>query len=242
MARRNVVLSVVRGVGSAIRARPGIFAALALAVVVLDVLVPPLVLSVTRKPVDYFTFNPWLAKLPAFVASPSVPLARKIEFVPNLALFWFSADGPYGEPEWGFAVDVTDAARFLLMGALVAAYFTLWLYRRDQLAGAHWGTRLRRGGVAGALTSVLGLSTAPCSVMGCGAPVIPVLGLAFVGLSSGTLKLLAGLATVATTAVLLAMALGVSYLAWLVGRDRDGGADRAARWPAAGAGVDSGRV
>jgi hypothetical protein len=242
MAGRSVVLSVVRGVGAAIRARPGTFAALALAVVVLDVALPPLVLSVTRKPVDFFTVNPWLPKLPGFLVSPSVPLARKVEFVPNLALFWFSADGPYGEPEWGFAVDVTDAARFLLMGGLFAAYFTLWLYRRDQVAGAPWGTHLRRGGVAGALTSVLGLSTGPCSVMGCGAPVIPVLGLAFVGLSSGTLKLLAGVATVATAVVLVAMAVGVGYLGWLVGRDRDGGGHRAARWPAAVAGIDSGRA
>jgi hypothetical protein len=234
MAGRNVALSMVRGVGAAIRARPGTFAALALAVVVLDVALPPLVLSVTRKPVDFFTVNPWLSKLPAFLASPSVPLAKKVQFVPNLALFWFSADGPYGEPEWGFAVDVTDVARFLLMGGLIAAFFTLWLYRRDQVARGRWGARLRRGGVAGALTSVLGLSTGPCSVMGCGAPVIPVLGLAFVGLSSGTLKLLAGLATVATAAVLMAMTLGVGYLGWLVSRDGDPTAGRSVR---RGAGV-----
>ncbi|HEV8676308.1 MAG TPA: hypothetical protein VGX21_19905 [Methylomirabilota bacterium] len=217
MARPGGVWRVFRGIGAAIKARPLVFAAVAVAVLLLDVFLPLLVLSVARKPVDYFTFNPWLRRLPEFLASPSVPLARKLEFVPNLALFWFSADSPYGEPEWGFAVDVTDLARFLLMAALIAAYFALWLYRRDQVAGAGWGTRLRQGGVAGALTGVLGLSTGPCSVMGCGAPVIPVVGLAFVGLSSGTLKLLAGLATVATTVVLGAMTLGVAYLGWLVG-------------------------
>jgi hypothetical protein len=217
MARPGGVWRVFRGVGAAIRARPLVFAAVAVAVLLLDVFLPLLVLSVARKPVDYFTFNPWLRRLPEFLTSPSVPLTRKLEFVPKLALFWFSADSPYGEPEWGFAVDVTDLARFLLMAALIAAYFALWLYRRDQVAGAGWGTRFRQGGVAGALTGVLGLSTGPCSVMGCGAPVIPVVGLAFVGLSSGTLKLLAGLATVATTVVLAAMTLGVAYLGWLVG-------------------------
>jgi hypothetical protein len=187
MARPNVVRRVGRGIGTAIGARPLVFTAVGVAVLLLDVFLPLLVLSVARKPADYFTVNPWLSKLPAFLTSPSVPLARKLEFVPNLALFWFSADSPYGEPEWGFAVDVTDLARFLLMAALIAAYFVLWLYRRDQVARASWGTRLGQGGVAGALTSVLGLSTGPCSVMGCGAPVIPVVGLAFVGLSSGTL-------------------------------------------------------
>jgi hypothetical protein len=65
--------------------------------------------------------------------------------------------------------------------------------------------------------SVSGLSTGPCSVMGCGAPVLPVVGLAFVGLSSGALRLLAQLATVATAAVLVALVLGVGHLGWSVG-------------------------
>ncbi|MEK7245439.1 MAG: hypothetical protein AAB223_05420, partial [Pseudomonadota bacterium] len=57
----------------------------------------------------------------------------------------------------------------------------------------------RAGGIAGALAGVVGLSTGPCSVVGCGAPVLPVVGRVFAGLSSGTLKLLAGLASVAPT-------------------------------------------
>ena len=71
-----------------------------------------------------------------------------------------------------------------------------------------------RGGVAGALVGVVGFSTGPCSVMGCGAPVIPVVGLAFAGLSSGTLSLLAGLSRVATVVVLVALVAGISHLAW----------------------------
>ena len=51
--------------------------------------------------------------------------------------------------------------------------------------------------------------------MGCGAPIIPVVGLAFVGLSSGTLALLADVSRVATTFVFAAVALGVIYLGWL---------------------------
>lgn len=228
---------VLRGIRAGIRARPGAFAAVAVAVFLLDVFLPPLVLSLARKPVDFFTFNPWLPKLPAFLASTTVPLSRKLEFVPELALFWFSADSPYGGPEWGFAVDVTDVARFALMALLIGAYFALWLHgigaapracgprdaaplqwRHDRRARAGWGVRLGRpGGTAGALVGALGLSTGPCSVMGCGAPVIPVVGLAFVGLSSGTLKLLANLATVATGLVLAAMTVGVVALAWQLG-------------------------
>lgn len=208
---------VLSGVWAAIRARPGLFLAVAAAVFLLDLVLPPLVLSLSRKPLDYFTFNPWLKRLPEFLTSSTVPLEKKLDFLPGLALFWFSADGSYG-PEWGFAVDVTDLGRFLLSGLLVGAYFVLWLYRRDQLAGGGWGIRLgRQGGVAGALTTVLGLSTGPCSVIGCGAPVIPVVGLAFVGLSSGTLALLAEVSRIATGLVLLTLAVGVVYLGWRVG-------------------------
>jgi hypothetical protein len=64
--------------------------------------------------------------------------------------------------------------------------------------------------------------------MGCGAPVIPVVGLAFVGLSSGALALLAVVSRVATALVLLALAVGVAWLGWLVGGPPDPG-DRATR-------------
>jgi hypothetical protein len=208
---------VLTGLGAAIRARPGTFLGVAAAVVALNLLLPPLVLSLSRKPVDYFTFNPWLKRLPEFLASSTVPLQKKLDFLPGMALFWFSADGVFG-PDWGFTVDVRDVVRMLGTGLLVGAYFVLWLYRRDQLAAAGWGIRLsRQGGIAGALTTVLGLSTGPCSVVGCGAPVIPVLGLAFTGLTSGTLTLLARVSRIATTLVLAGLTAGVLYLAWRAG-------------------------
>jgi len=55
-------------------------------------------------------------------------------------------------------------------------------------------------------------------VMGCGAPVIPVVGLAFTGLSSGTLKWMSSLSTVGTLAAMAFMTLGVLYLGWRTGR------------------------
>ena len=210
----------IRGITAAIRARPSLFLAVTTAVFALDLFLPPVVLSLARKRVDYFTFNPWLSKLPEYLVSNQASVGRKVEFLLRVALFWFSADSPYGGVEWGYAVDTSDVVRFLFMSFMVGAYFTLWFYRRDQVMQQGWGSRIsRQGGVGGALTSVLGLSTGPCSVMGCGAPVIPVIGLAFVGLSSGTLKLLAETSKIATAVVLVTMTLGVAYFGWLVGGD-----------------------
>ena len=207
----------IRGAAAAVWRRPAVFAGTALGVFVLQVLIPVLFLSLVRKPVDFYTFNPWLSQLPAYLASDEIPLEKKLEFLPKLALFWCSADGP-GGPEWGFAVDVTDLARILVMSLLVGTYFALWVYRRERAAACGWGARAsQKGGLAGALGGVLGLSTAPCSVMGCGAPVIPVVGLAFAGLSSGTLALMATLSRLATALVLIALTLAVAVLGWRAG-------------------------
>jgi hypothetical protein len=206
------------GVTSAIRERPSIFSAAAVATLVLSVALPPLLLSVARKPVDYFTVNPWLRRLPEYVAAPGVPWRQKLEKLPDLALFWFSADSPMGGTEWGFAVDVRDVARMIGTSLLVGAYFALWA-RARALGIVGPGARLgRRGGALGAVVSVVGLSTGPCSVMGCGAPILPVVGLAFVGLSSTTLAALSSLSTVATAVVVLGLGGGVAFLGWLTGR------------------------
>jgi len=206
----------LRGIRVAVRSRWKVFVAVALAIFVLDVLLPPLLLSVVRKPMSSFTLNPWLKNLPDFIVSTQVPLGRKLEFLPNLAVFWIISTGPI-EPEWGFAVTVTDLLRFTLMSLLFGAYFALWLYRRDTQSPRDWGlSTTKRGGVLGALTTTLGLSTGPCTVTGCGAPVIPVLGLGFAGLSSGTIKWMAQMSTIAATAVLAGVAAGVLYLGWRV--------------------------
>jgi hypothetical protein len=221
-----------RGIGRAIRDHPRVFGAVALTVVALSILGPPLVLSLARRPVDYFTVNPWLKRLPSYVLSPTVPLAEKLDKLPDLALFWFSSDSPYGGVDWGFAVDVTDVARILLLASLFGAYFALVARRRAAARDlGERGPAGRRGGVAGMLTSVVGLSTGPCSVMGCGAPMIPVVGLAFAGLSSGTLTLLASLSRIMTALVFLALAAGIAYLAWQTGDER-----RPSPRPAAGRG------
>jgi hypothetical protein len=80
---------------------------------------------------------------------------------------------------------------------------------------SNWRVRASgQGGAVGAIASVCGLATGGCTVMGCGAPVIPVVGLAFAGLSSGTLTWMSNLSTVGTAAAMTFMTLGVLYLGW----------------------------
>src|SRR5947199_1844165 len=161
MAR--VVTTTLRGIGTAVRARPGTTLAVVGGVFALHVFLPPLLLAVTRKPWTYFAFNPWLKRLPEYLTS-ATPLGEKLDFLTRVALFWFSADGPYGFPEWGFAVDATDVARFLAMSLLLGAYVALVLDRRarGRLGGWRSGTS-GAGGLVGGFAGVLGLSTGPCS-------------------------------------------------------------------------------
>ncbi len=219
----KILAQALRGIKAAVGARPRLFAAMVAGVFLLDIMLPPLLLSVVRKPVSSFTVNPWLKNFPEWVSSGAVPLQRKIDFLPNLALFWFRADAPF-EPEWGFAVTVSDLFRFALMAALIGAYFVLWLHWRDGGGPGGWRVRTtRQGGVAGAIVSTLGLSTGPCTVTGCGAPVMPVIGLAFAGLSSSTITWMSELSTLAVWIVLGALAMGVVYLGWRTGAPAERG-------------------
>jgi hypothetical protein len=195
---------------AALAAHSGIFASVTLGVAALNVLAPVAILSAVRRPVDFYTFNPWLKRLPEYLASDEVTVGEKLAKLPDLALFWFTAGSTYGGAEWGFAVDVTDVGRILLVSALFGLYFALW--RRYRELASRNVEALRRGGLAGAAATLFGISTGACSVTGCGAPVIPVLGLAFVGLESGTLHFLAQSSRVATVAVFAVLVLAVGYL------------------------------
>jgi hypothetical protein len=209
---------ILRGTAAALAAHPGVFASVTLGVAALNVVAPVAILSAVRKPLDYFTFNPWLKRLPEYLASGDATIGEKLGKLPDLALFWFSAGSSYGGAEWGFAVDVADLGRILLFSALFGLYFALWRRRRDLvLGGVRANAALRRGGLAGSALTVFGISTGACSVTGCGAPVLPVLGLAFVGLESGTLHFLAESSRVGTIALLAVLVLAIGYLGWKTG-------------------------
>jgi hypothetical protein len=216
MAFVGALRTVARGVGRTVRARPGAVALTAIGVLAIDVFLPPLVLSVARKPWTFFTFNPWLKRLPEYLAS-ATPWSDKLDFLSRVALFWFSADGPYGQPEWGFAVDGSDVVRFVLTAVLVGIYVALWLERRAAGVRGWRSGAGRAGGTLSACAGVLGLSTGPCSVVGCGAPVLPVLGLVFAGLSSTTVTLLSQISRVSAIAVVLALLVAIVWLGWQVG-------------------------
>ena len=216
MAFVGTLRTVARGIGRTVRARPGAVALTAIGVLAIDVFLPPLVLSVARKPWTFFTFNPWLKRLPEYLAS-ATPWSDKLDFLSRVALFWFSADGPYGQPEWGFAVDGADVVRFVLTALLVGIYVALWLERRAAGVRGWRAGAGRAGGTLSACAGVLGLSTGPCSVAGCGAPVLPVLGLVFAGLSSTTVTLLSEISRVSAIAVVVALLVAIVWLGWQVG-------------------------
>src|SRR6266436_8092648 len=209
----GTIVRTWRGIAASVRARPLTVSAIAVVMFALDVMLPPLVLSLARKPWTFFTFNPWLKRLPEYLASPA-PLSQKLDFLSRVALFWFSADGPYGAPEWGFAVDTMDLLRFVATSVLIALFFALWFRARD-LGPPTWRAPAQRAsGVVGALVGALGLSTGPCSVVGCGAPVLPVVALAFAGLSSTTLAVMSQISRISAIAVVVALLLAIAWLGW----------------------------
>jgi len=208
----------LRNLWGAIRARPRVFVGVAAAVFLLNLFLPVLVLSVVRKPWDHFSFNPWLSQLPKWLVSPEATIGRKLEFLSKLTLFWFVASSSYYGTEWGFSAGVSDVIRWVFVSSLFGAYFALWSYARSQLSphGRGWSTH---SGVAGGLLSTLGLTAAPCSVVGCGYPVLPVFGLALQGVTSGVLAGLATLSRVASVGLQAGMTVVILVLGALVNCD-----------------------
>ena len=70
-----------------------------------------------------------------------------------------------------------------------------------------------------------GFSTLPCSVVGCGAPVLPVLGLTLtgLGLTVATLESINRVSQAITLLVYLGVALGIIHLSRLVAADQGTG-------------------
>jgi hypothetical protein len=216
------ILAPFRGIAAAIRARPKVFWGVATGVLVFDLVAPVVILSLARKPMDFFTFNPWLRRLPEYVASDT-PFAEKVSFLSRMAIGWVSSDNPVEGLEWGVVFDVPSLARMLLTSLAFGAYFALWSQRRRQLGACVPGARAARpAGIAGAVTTVLGLTTGPCSVAGCGVPVLPVVGLAFTGITSDTLSLFRTVARVSFVAVVVLMSLAVVWLGWRVAAEPPG--------------------
>jgi hypothetical protein len=213
----TAIAQTLRGIAAALRSRARVVWAATGAVAAFNLVAPPLILSIARKPVDFFTFNPWLRRLPEYLASEE-PLEKKLSFLSNMAIAWVSADNAGEGIEWGFILDVPTLFRILLTSLVFGTFFALWSYRRRQGAACETGFKAARpAGVAGAVTSVVGLSTGPCTLSGCGVPVLPVVGLAFTGLSSGTLTLFSELSRISFAVILSLMAIAVVWFGWRAG-------------------------
>jgi hypothetical protein len=225
----TAIVLTLRGMSAAVRAEKRIVWGTTAAVALFNLVAPVAILSIARRPFDFFTFNPWLRRLPEYLGSDE-PLAKKLSFLSNMAIAWVSADNKVEGIDWGFIVDVPTLGRIILTSLIFGAFFALWSYRRRQGDACGLGHRVARpAGIAGAATSVFGLTTGPCTLAGCGVPVLPVVGLAFTGLSSGTLTLFSTLSRISIAVVLAAMALAVIWLGWRVGGMTPAGAGSSAR-------------
>jgi len=204
--------------------------AVAAAVAAFNLIAPVAVLSLARKPVDFFTFNPWLRRLPDYVAS-SESLRAKLSFLSHLTIAWVSAEGAQEGIDWGFILDVPTLARIVCTSVVFGAYFGLWSFQRQVESCSPGLAASRPAGVLGAVTSVFGLTTGPCTLAGCGAPVLPVLGLAFTGMPGGTLAVFATISRISIMLVLLLMTAAVLWFGWRAGAaalNAEGSASRAA--------------
>jgi hypothetical protein len=205
-----------RGISTALRSRARLALAVAAAVTAFNLIAPVALLSLARKPVDFFTFNPWLRRLPDYLLSGEA-LTAKLSFLSHLTIAWMSAEGATDGIEWAFILDVPTVLRIACTSLVFAAYFALWSYQRQADASGPGLPATRQAGVAGAVTSVFGLTTGSCTLAGCGTPVLPVVGLAFTGLSGGTLTLFATVSRISTTVVLVLMTAAVLWLGWRAG-------------------------
>ena len=214
------VAQTLRGIAKGLRGHAKILWGVTALVAVFNLVAPVAILSAARRPPDFFTFNPWLSRLPEYLLSAE-PFAKKISFLSGMAIAWVSADNKVEGIDWGFIVDVPTLIRIVLTSLVFGTYFALWSHRRREQQSCGVGAKAARpAGIAGAMTSIVGLTTGPCTLAGCGVPVLPVVGLAFSGLSSGTLSLFSALSRLIITFVLAAMALAVLWLGWRAGAAR----------------------
>ena len=213
----TAVAQTFRGIAVAVRQRARIVWGVTAVVALFNLTAPVAILSLARRPLDFFTFNPWLSRLPEYLASED-PWSKKLAFVSNMAIAWVSADNKVEGIDWGFIVDVPTLARILLTSLVFGTYFALWSYRRRELETCGLGAKVARpAGIAGAVTSVFGLTTGPCTLAGCGVPVLPIVALVFTGLSSGTLNLFTTLSRISIAVVLSGMTIAIVWFGWRVG-------------------------
>src|SRR3989442_2331854 len=156
----GAIAQTVRVIGVGLRSGKRVVLTVTAAVFAFNLVAPVAILSLARRPPDFFTFNPWLSRLPEYLASEE-PLAKKLSFLSQMAIAWVSADNKVEGIDWGFIVDVPTLARIVLASLVFGSYFALWSYRRRQVQGLKVA---RPAVVARTLTSPFGLTTGPCTL------------------------------------------------------------------------------
>jgi hypothetical protein len=212
----EAIVQTRRGISAALRSRARVVVGVSAAVAAFNLIMPVILLSLARKPADFFTLNPWLRRLPDYLLA-SEPLLPKLSFLSHLTIAWVSAEDAAGGVAWAFILDVPTLARIACTSLLFGGYFALWSYGRTIAGTGPARAATRPAGVLGAVTSVFGLTTGSCTLAGCGAPVLPIVGLAFTGLSAGTLAVFSAVARISIAVVLALMAVAVVWFGWRAG-------------------------
>src|SRR5260370_8088959 len=109
----TAIAQTLRGIAAALRSRTKIVLGVSAAVSIFNLAAPVVVLSVARRPMDFFTFNPWLRRLPEYLSSEE-PLSKKLSFLSSMAIAWVSADNGGEVIGRGFIVDVPTLLPTLL--------------------------------------------------------------------------------------------------------------------------------
>ena len=74
------VAQAFRGIAAALRTQAKVVWGVTAAVAAFNLVAPVAILSLARRPFDFFTFNPWLSRLPEYLRSDE-PLAKKLSAV-----------------------------------------------------------------------------------------------------------------------------------------------------------------
>src|SRR5207253_3150170 len=106
----GAIAQTLRGIGVGLRSGKRVVLTVTAAVFAFNLVAPVAILLLARRPPDFFTFNPWLSRLPEYLASEE-PLAKKLSFLSQMAIAWVSADNKVEGIDWGFIVDVPTLAR-----------------------------------------------------------------------------------------------------------------------------------
>src|SRR3989475_12073697 len=109
----GAIAQTLRGIGVGLRSGKRVVLTVTAAVFAFNLVAPVAILSLARRPPDFFTFNPWLSRLPEYLASEE-PLAKKLSFLSQVPIAWVSEDNKVEGIDCEFIVDLRTQSRIVL--------------------------------------------------------------------------------------------------------------------------------